>query len=41
MMNNLMEHESEELHLSPWFKSLLEPFVTQTTRHASTQPLSA
>jgi hypothetical protein len=40
-MNHLMEQESEELHLSPRFKSLLEPFVTQTPRHASTQSLSA
>jgi hypothetical protein len=29
----LFEQESEELHLSPQFKLLLEPFVTKTTRH--------
>jgi hypothetical protein len=27
----LFEQESEQLHLSPRFKSLLEPFVSKTT----------
>src|SRR6266567_6827639 len=37
----LLEHESEELHLSPQFKSLLEPFVPKTANQVSTEQLSA
>jgi hypothetical protein len=37
----LFEQESEELRLSPRFKSLLEPFVPKNTRAVSAQPLSA
>jgi len=37
----LLEHESEELHLSPQFKSLLEPFVPKTANQVSTEPLPA
>lgn len=37
----LLEQESEELQLSPQFKSLLEPFVPRTANHVSTEPLSA
>jgi hypothetical protein len=37
----LLEHESEELHLSPQFKSLLESFVRKTASHISAEPLSA
>src|SRR6201997_5596076 len=37
----LFEQESEELRLSPRFKSLLEPFVPKNTPAASAQPLSA
>src|SRR5712691_7467637 len=37
----LLEQESEELHLSPQFKSLLEPFVPKTASHVSTEPLRA
>lgn len=35
----LLEQESEELHLSPRFKSLLEPFVPKTANYVSTEPL--
>jgi hypothetical protein len=35
------EQESEELGLSPRFKSLLEPFVPKTVNPASAAPLSA
>ncbi len=38
---NLLEHESEDLHLSPQFESLLEPFVPKTANHVSTEPLPA
>ena len=38
---NLLEHESEELRLSPQFKSLLESFVPKTADHVSTEPLPA
>jgi len=31
----LFERESDELHLSPRFQSLLEPFVPKTLNHAS------
>lgn len=37
----LLEHESEELRLSPRFKSLLEPLVPKSTRAASAEPLPA
>jgi Family of unknown function (DUF5519) len=36
----LFEQESEELHLSPQFKSLLEPFVPKTANNVSAEPLS-
>jgi hypothetical protein len=35
------EQESEELRLGPRFKSLLEPFVPKTAKHASAEPLPA
>ncbi|MFY9530539.1 MAG: luciferase family protein [Candidatus Acidiferrales bacterium] len=38
---HLLEQESEELHLSPQFKSLLEPFVPKTANYVSTEPLPA
>ncbi len=38
---SLFEHESEELRLSPHFKSLLEPFVPKNTRAVSAEPLPA
>src|SRR5436309_11608142 len=34
------EQESEELRLSPRYKSLLEPFVRKAANHVSTEPLS-
>jgi hypothetical protein len=37
----LLEQESKELHLSPQFKSFLEPFVPKTASHSATEPLSA
>jgi hypothetical protein len=37
----LFEEESEQLRLSPEFKSLLEPFVPETASHVSAEPLSA
>ncbi len=37
----LLEQESKELHLSPQFKSLLEPFVPKTANYVSTEPLPA
>jgi len=37
----LFEQESEQLRLSPQFKSLLEPFVPKTANHVSPEPLSA
>jgi hypothetical protein len=37
----VFEQESEELRLSPRFKSLLEPFVPKTATHASSEPLPA
>ena len=39
--HKLLERESEELHLSLRFKSLLEPFVSKNTRAVSTEPLPA
>jgi hypothetical protein len=35
----LFEQESEELRLSPRFKSLLEPFVPKVPKHASAELL--
>ena len=35
----LFEHESEQLGLSPDFKSLLEPFVRKTVAHVSAESL--
>jgi hypothetical protein len=37
----LLEQESEELHLSPQFKSLLEPLVPKAANRFSTEPLPA
>ena len=37
----LFEQESEELRLSPRFKSLLEPFVPKNTKPVSAVPLPA
>jgi len=37
----LFEQESEYLHLSPQFKSLLEPFVPKSANHVAAEPLSA
>ena len=37
----LFEQESEELRLSPRFKSLLEPFVPKTPKQVSAEPLPA
>jgi Family of unknown function (DUF5519) len=37
----LFDKESEGLRLNPRFKSLLEPFVPENTRAASTVPLPA
>jgi hypothetical protein len=37
----LFEQESEQLHLSPQFKSLLEPFVPRTANHLPAEPLPA
>jgi hypothetical protein len=37
----LLEQESEELNLSPQFRSLLEKFVPKTANHSATEPLSA
>ena len=39
--HKLLEQESEEPHLSPQFKSLLEPFVPKTASHVSAESLSA
>jgi len=36
----VFDQESEELHLSPQFKSLLEPFVPKTVNHVGADPLS-
>ncbi len=38
--SKLLEQESEQLHLSPQFKSLLEPFVGKAANHVSAEPLS-
>jgi hypothetical protein len=37
----LFEQQSEELHLTPQFKSLLEPFVRKAANLISAEPLSA
>jgi hypothetical protein len=37
----LLEQETEELHLSPQFKSLLEKFVPATATRAATERLTA
>jgi Family of unknown function (DUF5519) len=37
----LFEQESEELRLSPRFKSLLEPFVPKTPKQVSAEPVPA
>jgi hypothetical protein len=37
----LLEQESEELHLSPQFKVLLERFVPKIANHSATERLSA
>ena len=37
----LFEQESEELRLSPRFKSLLEPFVRKTPEQVSAEPVPA
>jgi len=36
----LFDRESEQLHLSPQLKSLLEPFVPKTANHVSAESLS-
>jgi hypothetical protein len=38
--SRLLEQESEHLHLSPQFKSLLEPFVGKAAKHVSAEPPS-
>jgi len=37
----LLEQESERLHLSPQFRSLLEPSVPKAANRFSTEPLPA
>jgi hypothetical protein len=37
----LLEQESEQLRLSPRFKSLLEPFMPRTANQVSRVPLTA
>ena len=37
----LLEQETERLHLSPQFRSLLGAFVPKTANQAATEPLSA
>jgi Family of unknown function (DUF5519) len=39
--SKLFEQETEELRLSPRFKSLLEPFVPKTAKQVGSEPLSA
>jgi hypothetical protein len=39
--HGLFERETEELHLSPKFRSLLEPFLPRTANHNSHEPLRA
>ncbi len=38
---NLLEEESERLHLGPQFKSLLEPFIPNPSKQALPEPLTA
>ncbi len=40
-LRGLLEQESEELHLSANFRSLLEPFVPNNANHAPAEPPSA
>ena len=35
----LLEHESDELHVSANFRSLLEPFLPNTANHAPAEPV--
>jgi Family of unknown function (DUF5519) len=37
----LLERESKELHLSPQFKSLFEPFVPKAANHSPPAPIQA
>ena len=37
----LLERESEQLRLSPRFKTLLEPFVPKTPKQVSAEPVTA
>jgi Family of unknown function (DUF5519) len=37
----LLEHESEQLRLSPAFKLLLEPFVPKTPKPITVEPVPA
>jgi hypothetical protein len=37
----LLQQESEELRLSPQFKSLLEPFIPRTAGHDPREPITA
>ena len=37
----MLEQESEKLHLSPQFRSLLERFVPQAAEHSATERLTA
>ena len=39
--HTLLNQESEGLHLSPEFRSLLEPLVPKTANRFSTEPLPA
>ena len=39
--HKLFDEESNELRLSPRFKSLLEPFVPKTPKHVSAKPVPA
>jgi Luciferase len=39
--HKLFEQESEQLRLSPRFKSLLEPFVPKTPKQVSAEPVPA
>jgi hypothetical protein len=39
--HKVFEQESEQLRLSPRFKSLLEPFVPKTPKQVSTEPVPA
>jgi len=38
---SVFEQETEALHLSPEFRSLLEPFVPRTTERVPTEPVRA